>query len=776
MSREPNTAQRLELQYTKKRMPPKISSLRRWFAMGAVAVVLMVSGAYFYARHRVTNALKEVPGKIGLEIQQSAQGFTISKSEQGHTLFKIQASKAIQYREGGRAELHDVAITLYGSDSSRYDQIYGATFDYDPDSGDVISRGEVQIDLQANPEGIAHPDQTAPKELKNPIHLKTTNLIFNQKTGDAHTDDKVEFRIPQANGSALGVHYTSKTGVLDLHSQIRVAFTGATAASLTAGHGTITKDPRVVVLDGARLANATDTSEAEVARFYLRPDNTLDHVVATGNVQIATAGKQVTHTRADQIELLMTEDARDPMLRTAVLTGSVHSEMLSDQPMQGDAGKAVVDFTGKNVVSKVHALENVKLLQRQHGQSAGGQDVELTSTAMDFLLADGRRLRRAETLAPGQFTMRPVENSAGQETVVTAGKFEAKSDDLGQLASAHGAPDARIVNRAPGQPDRVSTSEMLDLTFRPGSGIETITQQGNVVYVDQDRKAWGERARYTTADQMLVLTGSPRIEQGGMTTTARTMRMNRATGEALAEGEVKSTYSDLKPQPGGALLASSDPIHVTSQNMTAQRSPAIAVYAGDARLWQNGNVVEAPSIEFDRDQRSVIAHDSVAQRVSTVMVEADKSGKVTPAVITSGKLTYKDDERRAHFEGGVIAKSQDATITCHVMDVFLKPREQNPSPVGSTASPRVAGAEKLDRIVATGQVIITQPARRGTGDQLVYTAEDDKYVLTGGPPSIFDAERGKITGVSLTFFRTDDRVLVEGNEADPAVTHTRVAR
>jgi len=32
----------------------------------------------------------------------------------------------------------------------------------------------------------------------------------------------------------------------------------------------------------------------------------------------------------------------------------------------------------------------------------------------------------------------------------------------------------------------------------------------------------------------------------------------------------------------------------------------------------------------------------------------------------------------------------------------------------------------------------------------------------GGPPSIFDAERGKITGVSLTFFRGDDRVLVEG--------------
>ena len=757
-------------------MPLEIPRLRRFFAIGAIVVVLMVSGAYFYARYRARNALQEVPGKIGLEIQQSAQGFTISKSEQGHTLFKVQASKAIQYRQGGKAELHDVAITLYGSDSSRYDQIYGETFDYDPASGDVVSKGEVQIDLQANPQGTMNPDQTAPKELKNPIHLKTTNLIFNQKTGDAHTDDAVEFHIPQANGSALGVHYTSKTGVLDLHSQVRVVLTGTTAATLTATHGTITKDPRLVVLDSAVLSNATDKSQAEVARFYLRADNTLDHVTATGNVQIETSGQQVTRTRSNQLDLFLTEDPHNPELKTAVLTGNVRSEVISEQPMQGEAGKAVVDFTGKNVVSKVHALEDVKLLQHQkkNAQNSGAQDVQLSSKAINFDLADGRRLRLAETLGPGEFTMRPVEAPAGQQTVITADKFDAKFDDLGQLASAHGAPHARIINSDPGQPDRVSTSEMLDATFHPGTGVETIVQQGNVEYLDKDRRAWGQRARYTTADQILTLTGSPRIEQGGMTTTAKTMRMNRSSGEAFAEGDVRSTYNDLKPQPGGGMLASSDPIHVTSRNMTALRGPAIAVYSGDARLWQNGDVIEAPSIEFDRDQRSVIAHDSAARRVSTVLIQSDKEGKVTPAVITSGKLTYKDDERRAHFEGGVVAKAQDATITCRVMDVFLKPREQ----AGPTAqaSAGVAGAEKLDRIVATGQVVIVQPSRRGTGDRLVYTADEDKYVLTGGPPSIFDAERGKITGVSLTFFRTDDRVLVEGNEADPAVTHTRVAR
>ena len=183
-------------------MPIQISHLRRWFAAGAIGLLLVVAAVYFYARGRVENALKEVPAKIGIEIQQSAQGFTVSRSEQGHTLFKIQASKAVQYKEGGRAELHDVTITLYGRDSSRFDQIYGADFEYDPQSGDVIGKGQVQMDLEANPEGLIHPDQATPKELKNPIHLTTTNLLFNQKTGNALTQEKV--RVQPSPGQRVG--------------------------------------------------------------------------------------------------------------------------------------------------------------------------------------------------------------------------------------------------------------------------------------------------------------------------------------------------------------------------------------------------------------------------------------------------------------------------------------------------------------------------------------------------------------------------------------------
>jgi lipopolysaccharide export system protein LptA len=239
------------------------------------------------------------------------------------------------------------------------------------------------------------------------------------------------------------------------------------------------------------------------------------------------------------------------------------------------------------------------------------------------------------------------------------------------------------------------------------------------------------------------------------------------------------------------MLASSDPIHVSGRSMTAHRSPAVAVYTGDARLWQNANVVEAPTLQFDRDHRSLIAQGEISvgtalrpvragqspaltqapgQPVSTVLAQMDKSGKVTPIRITSARLNYADAERRIFLDGGVTAKGSDTTLTGQRMTVFLLPRSQSQTAVG----PGTPG--QVERIVAEDKVVITQPTRHATGDKLVYTAAEDKFVLTGGIPSIFDAERGKITGDSLTFFRHDDRVLVEGKETSPTVTKTQVAR
>ncbi|MGA9503469.1 MAG: LptA/OstA family protein, partial [Terriglobales bacterium] len=151
--------------------------------------------------------------------------------------------------------------------------------------------------------------------------------------------------------------------------------------------------------------------------------------------------------------------------------------------------------------------------------------------------------------------------------------------------------------------------------------------------------------------------------------------------------------------------------------------------------------------------------------------QVDKNGKVTPVHITSARLNYADAERRIFLDGGVTTKGADATMTGQQMTVYLLPRSESKAGVGGTGMPG-----QVERIVAEHEVVITEPTRHATGDRLVYTTADDKFVLTGGPPSIFDAERGKITGDLLTFYRHDDRVLVEGKGTSPTVTKTQVAR
>jgi lipopolysaccharide export system protein LptA len=801
-------------------MPLRVYRLRRLLAATAVLFTVVVAGMYLYARLRTRDVRKEVPDKLGFDIKQTANGFQFSKSDGQRTLFTVQASNVKQFKLNGNAELHNVSIILYGRDSSRYDQIYGDDFAYNTKTGDVTAKGEVQIDLVANPSGQASADQTTPKEMKNPIHLKTRDLVFNKDTGNASTDARVEFSMPQASGWAVGVNYAGKSNQLTLSSQIHIVTTGADAAVINAERGVITNDPRLIVLEHPRVDRQGAKLAADQATFYLGPENDVERVVANGNVttdtsmsptaikgrdSAASAVPAEMHSRTDQAEFLLAD--KGSLLRTAILSGSVHIEQTGPQPMRGDAGRVVLDYSGHNELQQVHAQDGARLTQQSTGSSkpgSGPQNFEVAAPVIDFTVADGRVLEKAVTSGAAQIQITPMPDpsapqsamTSGQRTIVTAGKFEAKfanADGKNRLASVHGAPNARIVSSNPGEPDRVSTSETVDATFLSEGGLESITQQGNVAYSDgqppeKRMQAWASTGHFTPADQMLVLTGNPRVANGSMETTARTIRMNRAAGDALAEGDVKSTYSELKEQPGGALLASSSPIHVTARNMTAHSGPGIALYTGNARLWQDANIIEAPSIQFERDRRFVVAQGTTSQPVQTILAQTAKAGEsksetapkkkptvaptsgTRPIVITSSKLTYTDAERKVHYEGGVTAKGADFTATALTAEAFLVARSD------SSSNKALTGPSQLDHMVAEGNVAIQQPNRRADGQKLVYTAADDKFILTGGPPSIFDAEQGKITGVSLTFFRTDDRVLVEGAKNTPVVTQTRVAR
>ena len=171
--------------------------------------------------------------------------------------------------------------------------------------------------------------------------------------------------------------------------------------------------------------------------------------------------------------------------------------------------------------------------------------------------------------------------------------------------------------------------------------------------------------------------------------------------------------------------------------MTSRQQPSVAHYTGNVRLWQGANVIRAPKIDFDQDSRTIVAFGDTASTVSSLFVQQSADGKQTPTEVIADKFTYIDAERRARYTGNVLAKSQANSITAQQIDVYLKEAGEQSASSGKAAKPILPGSEgpsKIDHMVATGNVVVTEPNRRAVGDRLVYTADDVQVSPDGKIP------------------------------------------
>src|SRR5438445_11343072 len=87
--------------------------LRKVFAGGAVMVFVIALGFYLRGFFKPQETLPDTPKNIPSGVEKSATGFNLSKSEGGKTLFTIHPASVQQYKEGGRAALQDVSITVF---------------------------------------------------------------------------------------------------------------------------------------------------------------------------------------------------------------------------------------------------------------------------------------------------------------------------------------------------------------------------------------------------------------------------------------------------------------------------------------------------------------------------------------------------------------------------------------------------------------------------------------------------------------------------------------
>src|SRR6185312_3939384 len=284
-------------------MPVDPKRLRRLFAAGAILAALVA--AFFYLRGILKSApIVQAPKSIPGNVEKSGKGFTFSQSEGGRTLFTIRAASFQEYKQSGKAELQDVSIVVYGREENHSDQIYGSRFSYDQKTGDVTAEGEVHIDLDVTSTGTAEPNQPPAQESRNVIHVKTSGLTFNRTTGIAHTEQRIEFRIPEAEGSAVGAVYDSHRSLLTLKSAVKISSLEKQQAKLAAQSATISKDPHTIVLYSALIEQPPRSMSSDKLSIFLRDDNSVDRMVANGNVHTSETGPHGFEVAAPQGEVL----------------------------------------------------------------------------------------------------------------------------------------------------------------------------------------------------------------------------------------------------------------------------------------------------------------------------------------------------------------------------------------------------------------------------------------------------------------------------------------
>jgi lipopolysaccharide export system protein LptA len=201
-------------------------------------------------------------------------------------------------------------------------------------------------------------------------------------------------------------------------------------------------------------------------------------------------------------------------------------------------------------------------------------------------------------------------------------------------------------------------------------------------------------------------------------------------------------------------------------------------------LWQLANSVSAPLIVLNQHLQMLVARSSEASdpvkvallsaggpaaglgaNTSTGRKATNNLGAVLAVAevirVRGGDLWYSEAEERAVIrsgaQGAVIAETDTAKSSSDEVDLRLMPAAKQEG-VGS-------GQTEVDRLTATGHVVLISQDRHGTGQQLAYSGVTGQYVLTGSaaaPPKLTAPGRGTVTGEALIFNSHDDSVSIEG--------------
>jgi len=136
----------------------------------------------------------------------------------------------------------------------------------------------------------------------------------------------------------------------------------------------------------------------------------------------------------------------------------------------------------------------------------------------------------------------------------------------------------------------------------------------------------------------------------------------------------------------------------------------------------------------------------------------------SPLRIASDRMEANQTDKTVLFEGHVVVKQDDLTITGKRLKVFSAADQKDPAS-------QSAMVDKIDRIEVEGDVTISQKDKVATAERAVYYHQEQKIVLTG-QPSVAQGE-DRIQGRLITLLLDQGKSIVEGSAETPvqAVLH-----
>jgi lipopolysaccharide export system protein LptA len=796
-------------------MRVSIERLRWLLVAGALLLVVVLAGYIGYGRFRALQAYRQILKKNGISITHDTNGVTFSQSLQGKTVFTLKAAKATPLGDG-KYTLHDFVLTLYGRMADRSDLVYGKEIAYDEKSGVARAEGEVQMDLaapQVLTTGRGGPAAAVPPGKAAVIHVRTSGLVYLRKLGVAATDQVVQFEYGGIRSTAKGAEFNASQSSLRLLADVLLdGEMRKQPVHLTATSAYVDRSINVATIEAPVVTSADRGARARHAVVDLRPDGSVEHLLATGDVVLTSDTRAV---RAAQLDARLSDQAK---LQSAKLSGGV---TLSDsnplRPAQGSAAEVQAAFTPEGTASSVVALGGAKLALTEMGESGGARGLlremqgarivarfvagpKRSSSRLADVQATGAAQARGESLAGPK--------AAGVKTLLVAAddllvRFKPGAAQRVAPESLTGAGHTLVQQDAPLGEQETSTGDALEGSFRSEGAdvaLSSAVQTGHVVVHDRaaakaggaaakqpsEVNATAAKASYDGETERLTLTGDAHLAGETEQITAAQVVLDRRSGEADATGGVRGT---LRSQNAAA---DAPVTHVLSASARFVQAGKIAQFSGTdaapARVWQGASQVEAAVLVFDGDRHTFSARPGAAgalvHAVFAAAPRAKASADSSVVRVASPRMDYNDVLREGVFSGGVTIEGDGGETAARQATVFLAAAAAGrarsgggPNPVGGAVNP-VGGT--LERVVLTGDVQLQQPGRRGSGEQLVYTAPKGtetagSYVLTGSaghPPHVTDAQQGSVTGPTLLFRDAGSTIVVAGEAAAGGRVHS----